>query len=358
MTVGALILAGGSGERMRRPGVAKPLLEVRGASLLERNVCALIGAGLRTIWVACRAEHHAIQHAIGPLAIAARARGVALRLLTEATPLGTIGAAGLLRGQVETLVTVNADNLTALALDALITHHVQSGAALTLATHDHATQLPYGAIDTDGDRITAYREKPTSITRVASAVCVLGAPALAALTGRAGLPELAARMIDGGHAVRAYHHAAPWIDVNEPDDLVRAAALVAAHERLECWARPDLEVAGAIVRDGDHLLLERRASFEWDTPGGKLEPGEAAAAAIVRELREELGVEITAGPELTRFDTLEADGRALRHHVFAPAVRRAEVCPREGQTLAWFPITDLPAERSPVVARSLAAEAR
>lgn len=362
MTVGALILAGGSGERMRRPGqpgeVPKPLREVRGASLLERNVCALIGAGLRAIWVACRVEQHAIQHAIGPLAVAARARGVAVRLLTESTPLGTIGAAGLLRDQVDTLVTVNADNLTALAIDALLAHHSQSGAALTLATHDHATRLPYGAIDADGDRVTAYREKPTSITRIASAVCVLGAPALAALTGRAGVPELTTRMLDAGHAVRAYHHDAPWIDVNEPDDLVRAAALVAAHDRLECWAQPDLEVVGAIVRDGDHLLLERRANHEWDTPGGKLEPGESPAHALIRELREELGVEVTAGPALTRFDTLEIDGRALRHHVFAPAVRRADVTPREGQTLAWFPIACLPDERAQVVVRSLAAEVR
>jgi 8-oxo-dGTP pyrophosphatase MutT (NUDIX family) len=279
--------------------------------------------------------------------------------VVETEPLGTIGAAGLLRGEVDELVTVNADNLTAIDVGALVASH-RRGADLTLATHDHATRLPYGAIETAGDRVTAYREKPVLITRVASAVCVLGPAALAAIDGRTGLPELTARLIAAGRCVLAYPHDAPWIDVNEPDDVVRATALVAAHaELLECWARPpDLEVAGALVRDRDHLLLERRRDTGlWDTPGGKLAPGETAAAAIVRELDEELGVDAAAGPALARFDALEPSGRAIRHHVFAPAVRRADVVAREGQTLEWFPLARLPFERSPIVGRSLAVAA-
>jgi mannose-1-phosphate guanylyltransferase len=361
MRLGALILAGGTGERMRPAGaprpLPKPLIEVRGASLLERNACALLGAGLRAIWIACRHDQHAVLRAIERLAGAAAARGVVLRPLVEVDPLGTIGAAGTLCGAVEALVTCNADNLTAIDLAALLAHH-DGGADLTLATHDHATRLPYGAIEAEGGRVTAYREKPVSVTRIASAVCVLGPAALAVIEGRTELPELTARLIAAGRQVVAYQHADPWIDVNEPADIARAAALIAAHpDRFECWARPpDLEVAGAIVRDGDHLLLERRSDTrQWDTPGGKLEPGEPAAAAIVRELREELGVEVVAGPELARFDTLEPSGRVVRHHVFAPALRRAEVSAREGQALEWFALAHLPDDRSSVVGRSLAA---
>jgi NDP-sugar pyrophosphorylase family protein len=360
--IGALIMAGGAGERIRRAGVAKPLVEVRGAHLLERNVCALLGARLSEIWVACRPYPAAILGEIDRLAAAARQRGATLRALIEREPLGTIGAAGELAGEVEILVTVNADNLTGIDLAELVAQHLRSRADLTLATHDHAARLPYGAIDTDGDRVVAYREKPISVTRIASAVCALGPRAIAAAAalragaGRASLPELTARVIDAGLRVLAFHHAAPWIDVNEPADIERAAALIAAHPRLECWApAPDLEVAGAILCDGDQLLLEHRRDTQvWDTPGGKLAPGEPPDAAIVRELGEELGIAVAAGRERARFDTLEPDGRAVRHHVFAPAVRRAEVSAREGQRLEWFPLDRLPADRSPVVGRSLA----
>lgn len=360
MTIGALILAGGAGERMRAAGVAKPLVAVRGVSLLERNLCALLGAGLRQIWIACGQEQGAICGEIARLAQAAARRDVRLHTILECAPLGTIGAAGQLRGCADTLLTVNADNLCALDLGALLARHAESGAALTLATHDHEARLPYGEIATDAaDRVIEYREKPARVTRIASAICVLGPRALAAVGqgGKLGLHELTARLVAAGDAVRAVHHAAPWIDINEPADIARAAALLGAHaDRFECWAAaPDREVAGAVLRDGDHILLEhRRDVCLWDTPGGKLEAGESAASALVRELREELGVDVAPGPALARFDSLEPDGRALRHHVFARRVARAAISPREGQTLAWFPLVRLPDNRSPIVERSLA----
>jgi 8-oxo-dGTP diphosphatase len=61
-----------------------------------------------------------------------------------------------------------------------------------------------------------------------------------------------------------------------------------------------LVVAGLILGDDGRILItQRRAdqalALQWEFPGGKVEPGEAPAPALVRELREELGVTVAVG---------------------------------------------------------------
>jgi 8-oxo-dGTP diphosphatase len=110
-------------------------------------------------------------------------------------------------------------------------------------------------------------------------------------------------------------------------------------------------VVGALVRDGRVLLAHRRpdkAAYPdtWDLPGGVMEEGESELDALVRELREELGVEIDVDA-VTHLCSVEA--RPVREPVVLSAwlVREwrgtpANLAPEEHLDLGWFGLDDLP----------------
>jgi 8-oxo-dGTP diphosphatase len=61
---------------------------------------------------------------------------------------------------------------------------------------------------------------------------------------------------------------------------------------------PDIPCVGAVVLDatGRILVVQRAnepAAGQWSLPGGRVEPGESARDAVVREVREETGIQIT-----------------------------------------------------------------
>jgi ADP-ribose pyrophosphatase YjhB (NUDIX family) len=60
----------------------------------------------------------------------------------------------------------------------------------------------------------------------------------------------------------------------------------------------EVDCVGAVVLDGPRLLLVRRGHEpdrgRWSVPGGRVEPGESDAEAVVREVREETGLSVAA----------------------------------------------------------------
>lgn len=101
-----------------------------------------------------------------------------------------------------------------------------------------------------------------------------------------------------------------------------------------------VEVAAAVIQraDGAFLLARRPAGKPyagyWEFPGGKVEPGEQAAAALARELHEELGIAPrTAYPWITREFTYPH--AAVRLSFFRVTAWQGEPHPREAQAIFW-----------------------
>lgn len=98
--------------------------------------------------------------------------------------------------------------------------------------------------------------------------------------------------------------------------------------------------------DGRVLLAQRPEGKPmaglWEFPGGKVESGETPEAALIRELREELGIDTSASclAPLT-FASHGYDSFHLLMPLFACRRWTGSVIPMEGQRLAWVRVNDL-----------------
>lgn len=121
-----------------------------------------------------------------------------------------------------------------------------------------------------------------------------------------------------------------------------------------------IEVAAGILADAqDRVLLMQRLpgkhlAGKWEFPGGKLEAGETVAQALVRELREELGVEVLASAPLISIPWRYPE-KTVHLHALRVVEWRGEPRAREGHPLRWTPLRDvdvavMPAADAPIVA--------
>ena len=105
--------------------------------------------------------------------------------------------------------------------------------------------------------------------------------------------------------------------------------------------QPVIGVGAVIVQDGRVVLVRRGhepLAGQWSLPGGGVELGETLEEAVVREMREETGLEVDVGPVIEVFDriTRDADGRVRYHYVLVDYL----CWPRAGTLVAGSDVDD------------------
>jgi mutator protein MutT len=110
---------------------------------------------------------------------------------------------------------------------------------------------------------------------------------------------------------------------------------------------------GAVIVDGGQVLLIKRGQpplqGRWSLPGGVVEVGETLREALVREVREETGLEVEVGPVVEVLERIErgADTRVEYHYViidYRCVVRGGRLaCGTDADDARWVAASDIAA---------------
>ena len=111
--------------------------------------------------------------------------------------------------------------------------------------------------------------------------------------------------------------------------------------------RPQVAVSALAVEDGRVLLVQRGTgrpgAGTWALPGGRVEPGERLAAAVVRELAEETGLRARCGPLVGVAERITGAGHyvIVDYRVTLLDHPGAAVAADDAAAVAWVPLGEV-----------------
>jgi 8-oxo-dGTP diphosphatase len=116
---------------------------------------------------------------------------------------------------------------------------------------------------------------------------------------------------------------------------------------MDAETRVVVDVVAAVIERAGLILIGQRKplgrhALKWEFPGGKVEPGEGSRDALVRELREELGIEARIGDEIERYDFSYSAGHVTRLIFFQVVEFTGEPANLDFAQIAWVERERLP----------------
>lgn len=218
----AVIMAGGAGMRLRplTQDVPKPMLPVGGKPMLEHVIAQLRGAGIHRVNITTHYKREVIENHFGD----GRDFGVEVTYVKESQPLGTAGAIGLMASPTEPLLVVNGDILTRVDYRAMLRFHREHQADLTVAVRQYDVSVPFGVVQTDGERVTGVEEKPVLNFFVNAGIYLLEPHVHPIIPNgqRYDMTELIQHLVAQGRRVVSFPVLEYWLDIGQPSDYAAA----------------------------------------------------------------------------------------------------------------------------------------
>ncbi|CAM4089770.1 sugar phosphate nucleotidyltransferase [Kibdelosporangium persicum] len=220
----AVILAGGRGVRLRpyTTALPKPLVPIgEEYAILDIIMQQLRSQGFTRATLAIGHLGSLIQAFVGD----GSRWNISVDYSQEESPLSTIGPLLNFLDQLpEHFLVMNGDVLTDLDYVALLNHHTETRAPLTIATYQRQVKIDFGTLETTDGRIVRFVEKPTLSYGVSMGVYAMSRKTLAPYPRNVpfGLDELVLDLLAKNEPPAAYDFGGYWLDIGRPDDYDEA----------------------------------------------------------------------------------------------------------------------------------------
>jgi dTDP-glucose pyrophosphorylase/predicted transcriptional regulator len=216
------LMAGGFGTRLKplTDNCPKPLLKVGDKPILETVLLSFVKSGFHKFYISTHYLPEMVKEYFGN----GEKWGVSISYVYEQEPLGTGGALGLLPKDLPDLpvIMMNGDVLTKVDLEGLLAFHNENNANATMCVREYEYQVPFGVIESEGNKIKSMVEKPIQRFHVNAGIYVVGRKIIeqVRVDEVVDMPTLLERHLNESVLMFPFHEY--WLDIGRIDDFNRA----------------------------------------------------------------------------------------------------------------------------------------
>lgn len=224
LPVDAVIMAGGRGERLMplTKDKPKPMLEISGKPIIERNIDLLATYGIQNMIVTVHYLGDQIKEHLGN----GKNKELDISFVNEEKPLGTLGALKYTNEyKHDDIIVMNSDLLTNINFEDFYKTFKEQDADMAIATTGYNITVPYAVLETQNGVVKAFKEKPTYTYFSNAGIYLIKRKYIDELVPHGlfyNATDLISALIGKGKKVIPFPILGYWLDIGRHEDYLKA----------------------------------------------------------------------------------------------------------------------------------------
>lgn len=228
----AVIMAGGRGKRLSplTDKIPKPMLPLGDKPIIEYNIDRLISFGIKKIFISVKYLGQQIVDYFGD----GSQKGISIEYVWEEEPLGTAGALALIDHlSSEHILLMNSDLFTNVNFESLYLKLINEKADMSVASTEYKVDVPYAVFETEGSRVTNFKEKPSFVYHSNAGIYILKRSLISKIhKGQyCDITDVMEQLVHEGGKLVYDPIIGYWIDIGKTIDYERAKDFIKHLER-------------------------------------------------------------------------------------------------------------------------------